>query len=95
MLAGGGALGGIAAMAMSVVYPMLKPSFEAQIRRATVTVNWNEGSIEHSFDVTQYLVADPPAALTPEQLQQVGQGISQQNGVAPTVPTASQAQGSQ
>jgi general secretion pathway protein I len=86
-LLSGGALGGIASMAMSMVYPMLKPAFEAQIRRATVTVRWKEGSIEHSFDVTQYLVADPPAQLTAEQAQQVGQGMQQQNGLG--VPTGS------
>jgi general secretion pathway protein I len=60
-LAGGG-LGGMAAMALSYAYPVLKPGFEAQIRRATVTVRWKEGAKEHSFDVTQYVVADQPAA---------------------------------
>jgi general secretion pathway protein I len=89
----GGALGGIATMAMSMVYPSLKPWFEAQIRRATVTVRWKEGSNEHSFDVTQYLVADPPAALSPEEAAKVNQGLQQQNGLgapqaAPTAPAA-------
>ena len=41
----------------------LKPSFESQIRRATVTVTWKEGSAEHSFDVTQYVVAAQPVPL--------------------------------
>jgi hypothetical protein len=67
MLAGGGlggGLGGIAAIALSFAYPVLKPSFEGQIRRATVTVRWKEGNLEHKFDVTQYLVADQPLPLT-------------------------------
>lgn len=53
----------IASMAMSFIYPILKPSFESQIRRATVTVTWSEGSAEKSFDVTQYLVAEQPIKL--------------------------------
>jgi general secretion pathway protein I len=59
LLSGGGA-GGLASMALSMVFPVLKPSFEQQIRRATVTVHWKEGSLDHSFDVTQYLVSDQP-----------------------------------
>jgi len=54
----GGDLGGFASMAMSYAYPVLKPAFEGQIRRATVTVHWQEGSVKHEFDVTQYVVAD-------------------------------------
>lgn len=57
--------GGLMATAMQMVYPVLKPAFESQIRRATVKVTWREGSSEHSFDVTQYLVAEQPPA-TPE-----------------------------
>jgi general secretion pathway protein I len=60
---GGGEMDAIASMAMSYVYPILKPSFESQIRRATVTVMWTEGSAEKSFDVTQYLVAEQPIKL--------------------------------
>jgi hypothetical protein len=59
-LLSGGGVGGIAAMALSYVFPILKPSFEAQIRRATVTVRWKEGAVAHTFDVTQYIVADQP-----------------------------------
>lgn len=59
----GGGMGGLASMALSYVYPVLKPSFESQIRRATVTVRWKEGSVGHEFDVTQYLVADQPIAM--------------------------------
>jgi hypothetical protein len=50
-------------MAMQYVYPILKPAFESQIRRATVTVMWKEGAAEQKFDVTQYLVAEQPIKL--------------------------------
>ena len=61
--AGGGEMDAIASMAMQYVYPILKPSFESQIRRATVTVFWKEGDAQKSFDVTQYLVAEQPIKL--------------------------------
>ncbi len=58
-----GAMGGgesmIAQATMSFIYPVLKPTLEEQIRRATVTVRWHEGQSAQSFDVTQYLVAEP------------------------------------
>ncbi len=66
LLQGGGSgmdTGGLMATAMQLVYPVLKPAFESQIRRATVKVSWREGSSEHSFDVTQYVVAEQPSAL--------------------------------
>lgn len=65
MLQSGGGVGGLAAMALGYVYPILKPSFEQQIRRATVTVRWKEGKLSHQFDVTQYLVAEQPTTIDP------------------------------
>lgn len=61
LLSGGGG-DGLASMALQFVYPVLKPSFESQIRRATVTIHWKEGTVAHEFDVTQYLVSDQPIA---------------------------------
>lgn len=60
----GGASGdAIAGMALEIAYPVLKPSIEEQVQRATVTVKWKEGTRERSFDVVQFLVFDPaPAA---------------------------------
>jgi general secretion pathway protein I len=60
---GGGEVDAITAMAMQFVYPVLKPSFQSQIRRVTVTVSWPEGQTEKSFDVTQYIVAEQPVPL--------------------------------
>ena len=73
-LLSGGGMGGLASMALSFVYPVLKPSFESQIRRATVTVRWKEGDVGHDFDVTQYLVADQPIAA-PDAQGATGQGV--------------------
>jgi general secretion pathway protein I len=84
-LLSGGGLGGLASMAMAFVYPTLKPAFEQQIRRATVTIHWKEGSIDHTFDVTQYIVADQPAQLTPEQMQQMQQTQAGMTGQTPGV----------
>jgi general secretion pathway protein I len=81
-LAGGG-LGGMAAMALGYAYPVLKPAFEAQIRRATVTVHWREGSRDHSFDVTQYVVAERPSGPAAQDPSQSSPG-----GQDPTVPPA-------
>jgi general secretion pathway protein I len=71
MLAGAGGSSMISTMAMQMAFPILKPAFEQQIRRATVTVRWKEGTGEHSFDVTQYLVAEQALA---EQGAQNGDG---------------------
>jgi len=79
-LLSGGGMGGLAGMALSYVYPVLKPSFESQIRRATVTVHWKEGNVGHEFDVTQYLVADQPIAEV-DPSASTGQGSAGPGGV--------------
>jgi hypothetical protein len=48
---------------MQFVYPVLKPAFESQIRRASISVNWSEGSAEKTFELTQYIVAEQPVPL--------------------------------
>ena len=68
LLSGSGNMDGIASMALGFAYPVLKPSFESQIRRATVTVRWKEGSVAHDFDVTQYVVSPEPVPLELEDL---------------------------
>ena len=56
---GGGTGDVMGEMAMQYAYPILKPAIEEQVRRIKVTVKWNEGSSERSFDVDQYWVATP------------------------------------
>lgn len=61
---GSSAMGGLATMALSIIYPTLKPMLEASIRRITVSVKWREGSSERSFDVVEY-VTNPMQGLPP------------------------------
>lgn len=50
--------GGLASMAMGLVYPSLKPMLEASIRKVTLKVTWKEGVKERELLLTQY-VTDP------------------------------------
>jgi general secretion pathway protein I len=85
-------MGSITSMAIQIVYPILKPSIEEQIRRVTITVRWYEGKREHSFKVSEYYVAEQPPP-TEDQQQQDEQGQQQttqtnqttQTGVTPTL----------
>lgn len=56
---------GIASMAMSLVYPTLKPMLEASIRRVTVRVVWKEGNRERDFSVVQFVTDPRSGALNP------------------------------
>ncbi len=55
--------GGIEAMAMSLVYPNLKPMLEASIRKVTVHVTWREGNKKQDVSATQYITN--PTAFDP------------------------------
>jgi prepilin-type N-terminal cleavage/methylation domain-containing protein len=59
----GGDVDSMTSLAMQYVYPILKPAFQSQIRRATVTVGWSEGSADKTFELTQYIVAEQPVPL--------------------------------
>lgn len=50
----------LAQMAFDFAFPVLKPALENQMRRATVTVEWQEGDETRSFDVVQFLVQGTP-----------------------------------
>jgi general secretion pathway protein I len=60
----GAGMGGIASMAMSIVYPSLKILFEASTRRITSTVTFHEGNREYSIEVSEWF-AVPQKGLTP------------------------------
>lgn len=81
----GAGTGGLAAMAMQQVYPILKPSFESQIRRATVVVHWTEGSGDKSFDLEQYLVTSD--GVPPDLENLLGQDPSTGNSSTTTSPS--------
>ena len=76
---GGPGMGGLAAMAMSLAYPTLKPMLEASIRKVTVTVKWKEGSNDRDLSVTQY-VTDPMRGELDEAIKE--QGLQQMNQAA-------------
>jgi general secretion pathway protein I len=52
---GGAGAQGLLSMVMGIIYPSIKPMFEASIRRLTVTVKWKEGSNERELPLVQYV----------------------------------------
>jgi general secretion pathway protein I len=52
---GTGGSAGLAQLAMSLVYPTLKPLLEASIRKVTVSVIWKEGTQDRDLTIVQYV----------------------------------------
>lgn len=52
---GGPGVDGLLSMVMGILYPSIKPMFEASIRRVGVTVKWKEGKNERELPLIQYL----------------------------------------
>jgi len=52
---GTGGVAGIEGLAMSLVYPRLKPMLESSIRKVTVTIKWREGIRDRDITIVQYL----------------------------------------
>jgi general secretion pathway protein I len=71
-----GEAGNLAMMALQLGYPILKPFFEEQVRRATVTVTWKEGDSKRGFDVVQFLVSDQPPQAEEDTADQTNGGNS-------------------
>lgn len=53
--AGGSGAQGLVSMVMGIVYPAMKPMYEASIRRVSVTVRWKEGPNARELPIVQYL----------------------------------------
>lgn len=53
--AGGGGTEGLLSMVMGMLYPSIKPMYEAAIRKVTVTVRWKEGGNDRDLPLTQYV----------------------------------------
>jgi general secretion pathway protein I len=51
----GGGMSALAQMAMTIVYPTLKPMLEASIRKVTVKVTWKEGIQKRDISLLQYV----------------------------------------
>ncbi len=65
-----GQAGDLTTMALQIGYPILKPFFEEQVRRATVSVRWREGPRERGFDVVQFLVSEQIASEDPNATEE-------------------------
>jgi hypothetical protein len=54
-IGGGAGTQGLLSMVMGIMYPVIKPMFEASIRRLTVTVKWKEGSNDRELPLVLYV----------------------------------------
>lgn len=54
-IGGGAGAEGLIGMVMGMIYPSIKPMYEASIRRVTVTVRWKEGPNTRELPITQYV----------------------------------------
>jgi general secretion pathway protein I len=54
-LGGGAGAQGLLSMVMGILYPAIKPMYEASIRRVTVTVKWKEGPNDRELPLVQYV----------------------------------------
>jgi len=52
---GGGGAEGLLSMVMGILYPSIKPMYEASIRRVSVTVKWKEGPNDRELPLVQYV----------------------------------------
>lgn len=60
---GDAGLGGIFGMMLNMVYPDVKPLYEASARRITVTVQWRRGTQERTVELVQWVV-NPSQGVT-------------------------------
>ena len=54
-IGGGAGTQGLLSMVMGIMYPAIKPMFEASIRRLTVTVKWKEGPNDRELPLILYV----------------------------------------
>jgi len=80
---------GMVSMAMTLVYPNLKPMLEASIRKVTVAVKWQDGGKERDISVVQYVTNPLQGSLTPniptdpnDPLNQTGAGTGTGTGTS-------------
>lgn len=81
--------GGIIGMALSMVYPSLKPMLEASIRKVKVKILWQEGEKERSFEVTQYVTNPLEGSLTPALAEGIDAAQGSANGTTGTTGSSS------
>lgn len=64
---------GMVSMAMTLVYPNLKPMLEASIRKVTVLIRWEEGRVSRNFVAVQYITNPLEGSLNPNAAQGLDQ----------------------
>ncbi len=86
----GGGLGGMASMAMSIVYPSLKILFEASTRRITATLTFREGKKEYSIDVVEWFAVPQKGLAATDDTTTAGGApmTSSHGGATPPASTA-------
>jgi general secretion pathway protein I len=73
---GGRGAAGLLNMALTFIYPTMKPMMEASIRRLTVVVHWKEGPTEQELQIVQYVT-------NPQRGGFVGSPAASASGAAP------------
>jgi general secretion pathway protein I len=63
--AAAGGLDAIASMALTMVYPTVKPMLEASIRRITIKISWYEGINERTLEIGQYVTNPQQGGMLP------------------------------
>jgi general secretion pathway protein I len=76
---GAGGIAGLFGMMFEMVYPALKPMYEASTRRVVVTISWRRGSKERSVDIEQWVVI-PQAGVSEAEADAVSDLIEQATG---------------
>ena len=83
MMSGMGQAGGLASMAMGLVYPDLKPMLEASIRRVTVVVQWREGVRDRDLTVEQFLAFPQKGGFDPLAADGLDEALDTAAGAIP------------
>jgi general secretion pathway protein I len=79
----GGGMGGLASLAMSIVYPNLKTLFEASTRRITASLTFREGKKEYTIDVVEWFsVPQKGLAPTDDNLDSSSSSSSSSSGTS-------------
>ena len=83
---GGGGAGaeGLIGMVMGIVYPAMKPLYEASIRRVTIKVKWKEGPNGREMAMIQYLTNPQGGGFSANALMADGGAMDFGSGTSPT-----------
>jgi len=82
---GGGGLGGIFGMMLNMVYPDVKPLFEASARRVLVTVEWRRGTQTRTVELVQWVV-NPNKGVAAAEVDLLGEALDDVLGDGAAAP---------